>query len=398
MNMFMEELENLGHRTMSHPPGMTVRLFDYQLHNVRFMLDQERLPGGIHSHLFAPVVTTQGKTIWYSPIMNAFRKTAPPRVCGGILADDQGLGKTATVLGLILCNPAPPKFLHENGAQGGFTAASLTDGGPTAPSSSSSLSTSSSSTVSPLIRSRATLVVCDASRVEQWYNECVSKLKADHLSVSRYYGSDRTRNPSALADHDIVVTTFEVLTSDKLAASSAAQTDEDPAAKLHWWRIVVDDSHIIKDQSSFVNQACTELTSGRRWCVSGTPVTNKLEDLIGQFRFLHLSPLDNPASFAALSSHSFKLLALLRRILIRHSKSQRILCSSIAGETSGVLEEQPLFPPGSMIINKASSSSACESSSSSSTPWFSLAEELGGRSMSHQPLSLFRRRLGKVHP
>jgi hypothetical protein len=66
----MGELENLGHRTLSHPSGMTVQLRDYQLHTVSFMLD--------HSHLFAPVVTTQGQTIWYSPLLDMFLKTALP--------------------------------------------------------------------------------------------------------------------------------------------------------------------------------------------------------------------------------------------------------------------------------------------------------------------------------
>jgi SNF2 family DNA or RNA helicase len=251
---------------------------------------------------------------------------------------------------------------------------------------------------SPLIRSRATLVVCNVSLVGQWFDECTSKLEADHLSVYRYYGSDRTRDPSVLADHDIVVTTFAILASDfnrmtgddksgeKDTTIPSDSGDDDiesagggssgnmksgakpkkrekkekkstrafkclkageeanPAAKVHWWRIVLDESHNnVKDLNTFANKACTHLTSGRRWCVSGTPITNKLEDLIGQFRFLHLSPLDSPASFYALSIHSFKLLACLRRILIRHSKSQSIFQLTNNGET-GVMTKQSLLP------------------------------------------------------
>jgi hypothetical protein len=128
-----------------------------------------------------------------------------------------------------------------------------------------------------------------------------------------------------------------------------AGEDANPAAKVHWWRVVLDESHNIKDPVTVANKACPHLTSGRRWCVSGTPITNKLEDLIGQFCFLHLSPLDSPTPFAALSSHSVKLLALLRRILIRHSKSQRILRLANGQDddgvvASGAMKEQPLLP------------------------------------------------------
>ena len=93
----MDELENLGHRTLTHPSGMNITLRDYQLGTISFMVDQERLPGGIHRHLFAPVKTSSGQTLWYSPILEVFRKERPPsNVCGGFLADEMGLGKTVS--------------------------------------------------------------------------------------------------------------------------------------------------------------------------------------------------------------------------------------------------------------------------------------------------------------
>jgi hypothetical protein len=77
---------------------MTVRMRDYQLATVSFMIDQERLPGGIHRHIFAPVTTSpHGETLWYSPVLDMFRKEPPPsNVCGGFLSDEMGLGKVRT--------------------------------------------------------------------------------------------------------------------------------------------------------------------------------------------------------------------------------------------------------------------------------------------------------------
>jgi hypothetical protein len=76
-------------------------------------------------------------------------------------------------------------------------------------------------------------VVCNVSLVSQWYDEAMSKLKAmdssgskrsgggknkkkkeASMSVYRYYGSGRCRDPKILSKHDIVVTTFAVLAAD----------------------------------------------------------------------------------------------------------------------------------------------------------------------------------------
>lgn len=132
--------------------------------------------------------------------------------------------------------------------------------------------------------------------------------------------------------------------------------DAHPAAKIHWWRIVLDESHNIKDPATAANKACTGLTSGRRWCVSGTPMTSQISDLIGQFKFLGLAPLDRPAYFATVANHSGKLLALLRRILIRHSKNQRVLRPAGTGDAHFGFEdkvvEEPLLelPPLTSIV------------------------------------------------
>ena len=61
-----------------------------------------------------------------------------------------------------------------------------------------------------------------------------------------------------------------------------------PLQQIHWWRIVLDESHAIKTSTNAQSQACQVLESSRRWCVSGTPMSNTTEDLVGQFKFLGL--------------------------------------------------------------------------------------------------------------
>ena len=40
--------------------------------------------------------------------------------------------------------------------------------------------------------------------------------------------------------------------------------------------------------------------AGRRWCLSGTPIQNSVDDLYSYFRFLKYEPVDKAASFKEL--------------------------------------------------------------------------------------------------
>lgn len=287
--MFFEEIENLGHRTMSHPPNLTVQLRDYQLGTVSWMVDQECLPGGIDRHLWAPVRISSSQCLWYSPCLDKFRDTKPRcNVAGGFLADEMGLGKTVMILGLCLANPAPPRFLNAAAPQNPLLSVADT---PTEMEQDDSTSNSST----PLIRSRATLVVCNVSLVGQWFDEASSKA---NVNIYKYYGNSRKRVPEELANADIVVTTYNVLISDisrENDLNKSGDTDDsfksskgsgsnakkekgkrvlkplpegehpNPTSMVHWWRIVLDESHAIKDPTSSSNKAVCSLMSGRRW-------------------------------------------------------------------------------------------------------------------------------------
>ena len=179
---------------------------------------------------------------------------------GGWLADEMGLGKTICTLGLVKANPAPPPTAA-NAAQWGTLSAGH-------------------HALSGRIRSQATLVVCNVSLVSQWYDEAVSKLSGmGKQSVYRYYGGARVRDASQLANYDIVVTTYNVLASDwrggrkkkagQKGDGAELETDANwkpgPLQQVHWWRIVLDESHNIKELKTQASKACADLESGRRW-------------------------------------------------------------------------------------------------------------------------------------
>lgn len=66
------------------------------------------------------------------------------------------------------------------------------------------------------------------------------------------------------------------------------------ASVLHtmcWWRVVLDEAHMIKSRSSQTAAAAFALTSIHRWCLSGTPLQNRVGELYSLIRFLRIDPM-----------------------------------------------------------------------------------------------------------
>lgn len=57
-------------------------------------------------------------------------------------------------------------------------------------------------------------------------------------------------------------------------------------------------AHIIREHSTQQSKAVCMLEAQRRWCLSGTPIQNKLQDFGTLLRFLRLSPFDKDGTFS----------------------------------------------------------------------------------------------------
>ncbi|KAL1748579.1 SNF2 family N-terminal domain-containing protein [Schizophyllum fasciatum] len=158
------------------------------------------------------------------------------------------------------------------------------------------------------------------------------------FKVYVYHGNARRPDPAFLADFDAVITTYATLATEfsKQAKSIASQeaegeeesdndsggveydergnptlrlpkaragmkrkkpcgTAEQPSAlqSIHWFRVVLDEAHCIKETSTVASRACCDLMADRRLCLTGTPVQNKLDDVYALIKFLRLEPLDD---------------------------------------------------------------------------------------------------------
>ncbi|XP_031262898.1 helicase-like transcription factor CHR28 [Pistacia vera] len=336
------------------------------------------------------------------------KETSSLHCSGGILADDQGLGKTISTIALIL-KERPPTSKAENVSKCKLETLNLDDddddddegneayehdgikkesdyspdGIKKEPDYSPVMSNGSTGkNLNALGHARGrpaagTLVVCPTSVLRQWAEELRNKVTSKgSLSILVYHGSNRTKDPSELAKYDVVITTYSIVSmevpkqplvdkedydekikaevddvspmywsgkklkyppsSDKKGMKRKKGVDgmllemaAGPLAKVGWFRVVLDEAQSIKNHRTQVARACWGLRAKRRWCLSGTPIQNAIDDLYSYFRFLRYDPFAVYKSFCAtikvpISKNPVKgyrkLQAVLKTIMLRRTK------------------------------------------------------------------------------
>lgn len=172
---------------------------------------------------------------------------------GGLLADDMGLGKTLQSISLILSNSKPDD--KHPGVE------------------------------------KTTLVVAPLALIRQWEAELKEKIIESHrLKVLVHHGPQRTKRYEDLRRYDVVITTYQILVSEHNHTTATLKTG---CFGLHWYRVILDEAHTIKNRNAKATKACYDLRSVYRWCLSGTPMQNNLEELQSLVKFLRIEPYDN---------------------------------------------------------------------------------------------------------
>jgi SNF2 family DNA or RNA helicase len=105
-----------------------------------------------------------------------------------------------------------------------------------------------------------------------------------------------------------------------------------------WWRVVLDESQRVSKSANLTTRTCCALPRVHSWLLSGTPVGNVVEDLLGQLLFLRVEPfcrmgegVDNfwerevSSRFRALDEDALEIVdELLGAVMMRHSKAQTL--------------------------------------------------------------------------
>ncbi|KAH7882890.1 SNF2 family N-terminal domain-containing protein [Phlebopus sp. FC_14] len=270
---------------------------------------------------------------------NWMRERETGKKSGGILADDMGLGKTIQTIARIVDGRA-----KKSDKADGWAA--------------------------------STLVICPVSLVSQWAAE-ISRI-AVGLRVIEHHGQSRTTEPLKLKQAHVVITSYSTVASEyaafapetkdeskskiKAKSSRAAASDSESdssegftkklataskkkgssrgrAAKIKdalfqvkWFRIVLDEAHNIKNRNTKAALACCELEGKYRWCLTGTPMQNTVEELYSLIKFLRIRPLNEWQTFNEQIAKPVKggrpgramkrLHVVLKAIMLRRTKNQ----------------------------------------------------------------------------
>uniref|UniRef100_A0A8C4EY94 Transcription termination factor 2 n=1 Tax=Dicentrarchus labrax TaxID=13489 RepID=A0A8C4EY94_DICLA len=243
-----------------------------------------------------------------------WRETQNP--CGGILADDMGLGKTLTMIALILAKKIKAKEEDEKKEE---------------KKAESWISKSDSL----LVVSKGTLIICPASLVHHWKREIDRHVKTSKLTVYLYHGPNREKSAKVLADYDVVVTTYSLVSKEipvqkEEAEKPSKDTDDvvSPLRRVAWARVILDEAHNIKNPKVQTSMAVCQLRAQARWAVTGTPIQNNLLDMYSLLKFLRCSPFDEYKLWKAQVDNGSKrgrerLNILTRNLLLRRTKDQK---------------------------------------------------------------------------
>lgn len=206
---------------------------------------------------------------FYQHVFTGAKRRNRMETKGGIIADEMGLGKTLVVLSTIAGTfDRAKKFVAENQPEEGQTLRK--------------------------IPSQATLVIAPSSLlVDSWQSEIYKHTYPGAITFHKHLGPGRHGERHFLQQKMIVFTTYATV-----AIEHGRQKADSPLASINWFRIVLDEAHDIRNPTTKQFKAVSALTAQHRWCLTGTPIQNSLDDLGALSTFLKVPILESVPTFA----------------------------------------------------------------------------------------------------
>ncbi|KAK2685769.1 hypothetical protein QWA68_015378 [Fusarium oxysporum] len=238
-------------------PRLVTKLKSHQVEALVMMIEKE---AGIYENAQFPAIWVPHKSLrgdirYQNIVTEMFKMSRPPPMSGGILADEMGLGKTLSTLSLI-CHflDVKEKCLDKVRDQ-----------------------------------PKTTLIVTPKSTIYSWEKQIKTHIYADKIRWLTYHGFKRHEIWTDIESQDIVLTTYETLRSDR--------AKESPLFEHDWARVVLDEAHKIRNSSSQIFGVISKLQTQSRWCLTGTPIQNYLDDFGALLAFIKVPPFETKEHF-----------------------------------------------------------------------------------------------------
>lgn len=175
---------------------------------------------------------------------------------GGLLGDEMGLGKTIQAVSLIMSD-YPAK--------------------------------------------KPTLVLVPPVALMQWMSEIESYTNGS-LKTFVFHGTNARSKRMTVRDihkYDVIIMSYNSLESiyrkqeKGFTRKDGVYKEESVIHSTHFHRIILDEAHCIKTRSTMTAKACFALKVDFRWCLTGTPLQNRIGEFFSLLRFLEIEPFSN---------------------------------------------------------------------------------------------------------
>lgn len=136
--------------------------------------------------------------------------------------------------------------------------------------------------------SSITLVVCPTSVIDHWLDK-MSRYIPKVTNIC-YHGPSRKQNLSKIQknkdSHFVFVTSYGILLRDIQIIM-----------QYKWNLVILDEAHLVKNQSTRTYKAACKINSNMRLCLTGTPLENDLMELKNLFDYIAPSYLGSDSEF-----------------------------------------------------------------------------------------------------
>ncbi|KXJ92571.1 SNF2 family N-terminal domain-domain-containing protein [Microdochium bolleyi] len=310
---------------------LLTRLLPHQERALTFMIRRESGDVPDDDRLWRKTAI-EGQEKYIHKISKTIATERPTEKGGGVLADEMGMGKTLTTISLIA------KTLSQ------------------ASEYVTEMQNSEHHTGKAHIYSHSTLIVVPSALLINTWTQQINRHVGDSISYLKYHGPSRLKDADALSKVDIVLTTYHTLASEFKDKRSLLHG-------IHWFRVVLDEAHMIRRPATTFHKTCCELEARSRWCLTGTPIQNRLQDIGALFVFIRAEPFHSMGQFRNSITLPFergdevvkdRLVMLYKSLCISRPRSKAELPEPIehVHELEFTPEERDLYLRTERIMNR----------------------------------------------